>query len=369
MIRCGERLASGPTALCKIRQVLATWPAVATRPCRSARCERQPPGRDPAGAAPQRPGVPPFARVAFTGVVAPASRLSRLAAIRQVPPFPPPLTPVRQCRVHGTESGPGPSQRACCQPPGRDPAGVALTPSMRRFPGPDPAGAAPFPPPRVTFARVAFTGGRASPLDISRWPRSGRCHHSRRPRPAVRPCRVHGRCGRLWRQHCDVVTGATGPPVVYLRSCTRLCKASHSAILPRFAASNHEGAIQWRQSTGLAAIGSSSAATQRLLPMKSVRVCAHARASVQSEEYREVRSDEMRKTKKSTLDDLISPRLSWSKFCRSIRSRLAIAHGVLRTTGRKSRRASGPNSCEPRYVSGTRQIGHWVPSSHISTIR
>ena len=88
------------------------------------------------------------------------------------------------------------------------------------------------------------------------------------PPPAVRPYRLHGRKSGRVAGGPGVATWARGRRG--LRSCTRLCKASHSAILPRFAASNHEGEIQWRQSTGLAATGSSSAATPRLLPVESV---------------------------------------------------------------------------------------------------
>ena len=59
-----------------------------------------------------RPRVPTFARAAFTGGSRgcgqwPRRRdvgTGRLAAIRLVPPFPPPLAAVRPCRVHGRKS-------------------------------------------------------------------------------------------------------------------------------------------------------------------------------------------------------------------------------------------------------------------------
>jgi hypothetical protein len=120
--------------------------------------------------------VPPFARAAFTGVVAcgPACE-RRLAAIRQVlapiATIPAHVAHVRPCRVHGRRAAL--ASRRCCPrgPVSRRGHGVSL--------GRDPAGAGPSPP----------TGWPFPPT----W-------------PDVRPCRVHGRCG-LWHRRRDVGTG------------------------------------------------------------------------------------------------------------------------------------------------------------------
>ena len=118
-------------------------------------CRRQPPGRDPAGAGPLTAPASrrsPVSRSRALWPVAPASRRSRLAAIRQVPP---------------------PS----CPP----------------------------------FARAAFTGVVACGPGVATsaaWPRSGRCRHAAPARPDVRPCRVHGRKWRPCGQWPGVATWA-----------------------------------------------------------------------------------------------------------------------------------------------------------------
>ena len=126
-------------------------------------CE-SPLGRDPAGAAHgsrpahSRPRVPPFARAAFTGVVAcgpgVATWAQPLAAIRQVLPVPPPWPAVRPCRVHGRKSRLWPNGPASRR--GRRSRLAAI----RQVP--------PFPPRVPPFARVAFTGG-----SCGLWPAAG----------------------------------------------------------------------------------------------------------------------------------------------------------------------------------------------------
>jgi len=113
----------------------------------------------------------------------------RLAAIRQVPPFPPPRPAVRPCRVHGR----------CGQwPRRRDGGDVAAWPRSGRCP-----------PSGPTFARVAFTGRSGVPVANGPASRRSRLaairqvlvHRDRGTPspttwPAVRPCRVHGRKSR-----------------------------------------------------------------------------------------------------------------------------------------------------------------------------
>ena len=71
-------------------------------------------------------------------------------------------------------------------------------------------------------------------------------------------CRRYAAPGVLLNGDCGLTPAAT------------CCHRSAVGILLRFAASNHKGETQWRQSKGLAVTGSSSAATPRLRPVKSV---------------------------------------------------------------------------------------------------